>query len=166
MLQSTSKINVDFDCDLIENFNHIIVSWQNSIQSIDVQINSVKKNIIRKNYFQLTKRILNQKNTVRFQHKNHNQARFRQNASFNRSNWTLSCIFSSYLYDYHYENFEHWFRNDTADDVQNHQRFDRFQRIDVHVVRVWCLFSYDRIKCIFFYFDATSSSDAQNHEWN
>ena len=34
ILQSISKINVDFDCDLIENFNHIIASWQNSIQSI------------------------------------------------------------------------------------------------------------------------------------
>ena len=65
-LQLISKINVDFDCDLIENFNHIIASWQNSIQSIDVQIDSVEKNIIRKNYFQLTKRILNQKNTAVF----------------------------------------------------------------------------------------------------
>ena len=44
----------------------MIVSWQNLIQSIDLQINSVKKNIIRKNYFQLTKRILNQKNTAVF----------------------------------------------------------------------------------------------------
>ena len=61
-----SKINVDFNCDLIENFNYIIASWQNSIQLIDVQINSVKKNIIRKNNFQLTKQILNQKNTTVF----------------------------------------------------------------------------------------------------
>ena len=66
ILQSISKINVDFDCDLIENFNHMIASWQNSIQSIDLQIDSVEKNIIRKNHFQLTKRILNQKNTVVF----------------------------------------------------------------------------------------------------
>ena len=66
ILQSISKINVDFDCDLIENFNHMIASWQNSIQSINVQINSVKKNIIRKNHFQLTKQILNQKNTAVF----------------------------------------------------------------------------------------------------
>ena len=34
LLQSISKINIDFDCDLIENFNHMIASWQNSIQSI------------------------------------------------------------------------------------------------------------------------------------
>ena len=66
ILQSISKINIDFDCDLIENFNHMIASWQNSIQSIDLQINSVEKNIIRKNHFQLTKRILNQKNTAVF----------------------------------------------------------------------------------------------------
>ena len=66
ILQSISKINVDFNCDLIENFNHMIVSWQNSIQSIDLQIDSVEKNIIRKNHFQLTKRILNQKNTAVF----------------------------------------------------------------------------------------------------
>ena len=59
ILQSISKINVDFDCDLIENFNHMTASWQNSIQSIDVQIDSVKKNIIWKSHFQLTKRILN-----------------------------------------------------------------------------------------------------------
>ena len=26
ILQSISKINVDFDCDLMENFNHMIVS--------------------------------------------------------------------------------------------------------------------------------------------
>ena len=65
-MQSISKINVDFDCDLIENLNHITASWQNSIQSIDVQIDSVEKNIIRKNHFQLTKRILSQKNTVVF----------------------------------------------------------------------------------------------------
>ena len=64
ILQSISKINIDFDCDLIENFNHMIISWQNSIQSIDLQINSVKKHIIRKNYFYLTKRILNKKNTA------------------------------------------------------------------------------------------------------
>ena len=66
ILQSISKINIDFDCDLIENFNHMTASWQNSIQSIDVQIDSVEKNIIRKNHFQLTKRILNQKDTAVF----------------------------------------------------------------------------------------------------
>ena len=44
----------------------MIVSWQNSIQSIDLQIDSVEKNIIRKNHFQLTKQILNQKNTAVF----------------------------------------------------------------------------------------------------
>ena len=115
----------------------------------------------------LEKAIHSQKiQTVRFQHENHSQARFRRNASFNRLNWTLLCIFSSHLYDYHYGNFEHWFRNDTADDVQSHQRFNQFQRIDVYVARVWCLFSYDRVKCIFFYLDATNSSDAQNHEWS
>ena len=66
ILQSISKINIDFDCDLIENFNHMIVSWQNSIQSIDLQIDSIEKNIIRKNHFQFTKRILSQKNTAVF----------------------------------------------------------------------------------------------------
>ena len=65
-MQSISKINIDFDYDLIENFNHKIASWQNSIQSIDLQIDSVEKSIIRKNHFQLTKRILNQKNTAVF----------------------------------------------------------------------------------------------------
>ena len=66
ILQSISKINIDFDCDLIENFNHMTAPWQSSIQSIDLQIDSVEKNIIRKNHFQLTKRILNQKNTAVF----------------------------------------------------------------------------------------------------
>ena len=65
-MQSISKINVDSDCDLIKNFNHMITSWQNSIQSIDLQINSVEKSIIRKNHLQLTKQILNQKNTAVF----------------------------------------------------------------------------------------------------
>ena len=51
ILQSISKINVNFNCDLIENFNHMTVSWQNLIQSIDVQIDSIEKNIIRKNHF-------------------------------------------------------------------------------------------------------------------
>ena len=66
ILQSISKINIDFDCDLIENFNHMTASWQNLIQSIDLQIDSVKKNIVRKNHFQLTKQILDQKNTAVF----------------------------------------------------------------------------------------------------
>ena len=66
ILQWISKINVDFDCDLIENFNHMTALWQNSIQSIDVQIDSVEKNIIQKNHFQLTKRILSQKDTAVF----------------------------------------------------------------------------------------------------
>ena len=66
ILQLISKINFDFDCDLIENFNYMIAPWQNSIQSIDLQINSAKKSIIRKNHFQLTKQILNQKNTAVF----------------------------------------------------------------------------------------------------
>ena len=44
----------------------MIVSWQNSNQSINLQIDSVEKSIIRKNHFQLTKRILNQKNTAVF----------------------------------------------------------------------------------------------------
>ena len=51
ILQSISKINVDFDCDLIENFNHMIASWQNLIQSVDLQIDSAEKSIIRKNHF-------------------------------------------------------------------------------------------------------------------
>ena len=51
ILQSISKINVDFNCDLIENLNYTIASWQNSVQSIDLQINSVKKSIIQKNHF-------------------------------------------------------------------------------------------------------------------
>ena len=51
ILQSILKINVDFNCDLIENFNHTIVSWQNSVQSIDLQINSVEKSIIQENHF-------------------------------------------------------------------------------------------------------------------
>ena len=54
------------DCDLIENFNHTIVSWQNSMQSIDVQIDSIEKNIVRENHLQLTKRILSQKDTAVF----------------------------------------------------------------------------------------------------
>ena len=41
-------------------------SWQNSIQSIDLQIDPAEKNIVRKNHLQLTKRILNQKNTAVF----------------------------------------------------------------------------------------------------
>ena len=65
ILQSISKIN-DFDCDLIENFNHITALWQNSVQSIDLQIDLVEKSIVRKNHLQLTKRILNQKNTAVF----------------------------------------------------------------------------------------------------
>ena len=36
------------------------------MQSIDVRIDSIKKNIVRENHFQLTKRILNQKDTVVF----------------------------------------------------------------------------------------------------
>ena len=51
---------------MIKNFNQTTASWQNSIQSIDLQIDSVKKNIVRENHFQLTKRILNQKNTAVF----------------------------------------------------------------------------------------------------
>ena len=51
---------------MIENFNHMTASWQNSIQVIDLQIDSAEKNIVRKNYFQLTKRILNQKDTAVF----------------------------------------------------------------------------------------------------
>ena len=66
ILQSISKINVDFDCDLIENFNHTTALWQNSFQSIDVQINLAKKSVIWKNHFQLTKQILGQKNTTVF----------------------------------------------------------------------------------------------------
>ena len=65
-MQSISKINVDFDCDLIENFNHTTALWQNSFQSIDVQINLAKKSVIWKNHFQLTKQILGQKNTTVF----------------------------------------------------------------------------------------------------
>ena len=65
-MQSISKINVDFDCDLIENLNHITASWQNSIQSIDVQIDSAEKSIVRENHLQLTKRILGQKDTAVF----------------------------------------------------------------------------------------------------
>ena len=44
----------------------MIISWQNSIQSIDLQIDSVEKNIIQKNHFQLTKQILSQKDTAMF----------------------------------------------------------------------------------------------------
>ena len=66
ILQSISKINVDFECDLIENFNQMIVSWQNSIQSIDLQIDTVEKNIIWKNHLQLTKQILSQKDIAVF----------------------------------------------------------------------------------------------------
>ena len=40
--------------------------WKNSIQSIDLQIDSVEKNIIRKNHLQLTKQILSQKDTAVF----------------------------------------------------------------------------------------------------
>ena len=51
---------------MIENFNHITALWQNSFQSIDLQIDLAEKNIIRKNYLQLTKQILSQKNTAVF----------------------------------------------------------------------------------------------------
>ena len=41
-------------------------SWQSSIQSIDLQIDSAEKSIVRKNHLQLTKRILSQKDTAVF----------------------------------------------------------------------------------------------------
>ena len=41
-------------------------SIENLNQSIDLQIDSAKKGIVRKNHFQLTKQILNQKNTAVF----------------------------------------------------------------------------------------------------
>ena len=66
ILQSISKINVDFDCDLIKNLNHITAPWQNPIQSIDVQIDLAEKSIVRENHLQLTKRILSQKDTAVF----------------------------------------------------------------------------------------------------
>ena len=51
---------------MIENPNHMTAPWQNSTQSIDLQIDSAEKSIVRKNYLQLTKRILSQKNTAVF----------------------------------------------------------------------------------------------------
>ena len=42
------------------------IKIKKTIQSIDLQIDSIEKNIIRKNYFQLTKQILNQKDTAVF----------------------------------------------------------------------------------------------------
>ena len=66
ILQSISKINVDFDNNLIENFDHITAPWKNLNQLIDLQIDPAKKSIIRKNHFQLTKQILSQKNTAVF----------------------------------------------------------------------------------------------------
>ena len=44
----------------------MIASWQNSIQSVDLQIDSVEKSIVRENHLQLTKQILSQKDTAVF----------------------------------------------------------------------------------------------------
>ena len=51
---------------MIENFNHMTALWQSSIQSIDLQIDSAEKSIVRENHLQLTKRILSQKDTAVF----------------------------------------------------------------------------------------------------